>query len=389
MVTWRQVSTPLLSALLLAGSSFALQRATTTQATTAPATATGPHWPMFRGDPHLTGVAGCELPERLSLRWRSELGEATSSTAAIVDGTVFIGADDGTLSAIGLRDGQRLWKHKGLEPIRSSPTVVKNLVIFGDEAGLLRACAVQTGKLRWTFQCEDRIVSSVNLCNDRLVFGSYDSNLYCLNVADGKLLWKVDAGERIHGTPGISHGHVLASACDGHLHVVRLSDGSVVRKVPLGSVSASAVATCGGQAYLGLYDSQIIGVDWRAGRVLWRFEDPDRAFPYMASAAVTDDLVIIGGRDKRLRALDRQTGRQRWQFVTRGRVDSSPVVVGDRVFVGSEDGNLYAVDRKTGRQRWRFEAGGPISASPAVGEGHLVIGTEDGVVYCFGPRKTD
>jgi len=208
-------------------------------------------------------------------------------------------------------------------------------------------------------------------------------------VADGKLLWKVDAGERIHGTPGISHGHVLASACDGHLHVVRASDGSVVRKVPLGSVSASAVATCGGQAYLGLYDSQIIGVDWRAGRVLWRFEDPDRAFPYMASAAVTDDLVIIGGRDKRLRALDRQTGRQRWQFVTRGRVDSSPVVVGDRVFVGSEDGNLYAVDRKTGRQRWRFEAGGPISASPAVGEGHLVIGTEDGVVYCFGPRKTD
>ena len=69
----------------------------TTQPNAAPPT-TGPvlgiEWPMFRGNPQLTGVAGSSLPEKLRLRWRYELGDGTSSTAAIVDGVMYIGADD-------------------------------------------------------------------------------------------------------------------------------------------------------------------------------------------------------------------------------------------------------------------------------------------------------
>ncbi len=127
-----------------------------------------------------------------------------------------------------------------------------------------------------------------------------------------------------------------------------------------------------------------MGLDWRAGQVLWRFEEDDRSQPILSSAALTESLVIVGGRDKRLRALEQSTGVQRWSFTAKGRIDSSPVVVGGRVFVGSTGGNLYAVDSKTGQETWRFETGGGIYASPAVGGGCLVIGTEDGVVYCFG-----
>ena len=110
----------------------------------------------------------------------------------------------------------------------------------------------------------------------------------------------------------------------------------------------------------------MLGIDWKASRVKWRFADPDREFPFLASAAVTDTQVIVAGRDKRLHALDRETGKPTWTFVTKGRIDSSPVVVGRRVFVGSSDGKLYAVDLDTGKETWSFEAGGPISASPTI-----------------------
>ena len=44
----------------------------------------------------------------------------------------------------------------------------------------------------------------------------------------------------------------------------------------------------------------MLGIDWQAGRIAWTFEDPDRQFPFMASAAITKDAVIVGGRDKHL-----------------------------------------------------------------------------------------
>jgi outer membrane protein assembly factor BamB len=103
---------------------------------------------------------------------------------------------------------------------------------------------------------------------------------------------------------------------------------------------------------------------------------------------VTDQLVVVGGRDKIVHAINRQTGRKAWTFSTRARVDSSPVVVGDRVFIGSNDGNIYGLGLADGKERWKFNAGKPVSAGPAVGEGVLVVGSEsrDGKVYCFGKK---
>ena len=132
----------------------------------------------------------------------------------------------------------------------------------------------------------------------------------------------------------------------------------------------------------------MVGIDWKSGEVVWRFNDADHSFPYLSSAALVDDTVIIGGRDKRLRALDAKSGQPHWEFVTKGRIDGSPVIVGERVFIGSGDGNLYALNRATGEELWRFEAGGSFAASPAVANGCLVISTENGVIYCFGSKAT-
>jgi outer membrane protein assembly factor BamB len=345
---------------------------------------TRPEWTMFRGNAQNTGIAGGTLPEKLAIRWKREIGDGTSSTAAIAGGVAYVGTDGGKLLALDLKTGEPKWEYKSADAIESSPSVVAGLVVFGDEVGNLHACDAATGVERWSFKAKDRIISSANYAGDRLVFGSYDSHVYCLRIADGQPLWSYGADERVHGTPAIAGEYVLAAACDGNLHVVNLSDGTPVRKVPLGSVSGSAAAVGGTRVYLGCYGNQVIAIDWQAGRMLWQFEDKDHGFPFLSSAAVTDGFVVIGGRDKHVRAFDPGTGRQRWEFATKGRVDSSPVVVGERAFFGSADGNLYVVDLATGKELWRFTAGGAISASPAVGEGCLVIGTEDGVVYCFG-----
>jgi outer membrane protein assembly factor BamB len=85
-----------------------------------------------------------------------------------------------------------------------------------------------------------------------------------------------------------------------------------------------------------------------------------------------------------VRAIEVSSGRQRWMFATRARVESSPLVVSTRVFVGSNDGVLYELDLASGRKVWEFTAGAPLSASPAAAQGALVIGSQDGVLYRFG-----
>ena len=61
---------------------------------------------MFRGDPGLSGRASSVLPARLKRLWTFDAGAGIESTAAIVNGVVYVGSLDGSLYAIGLDDGE-------------------------------------------------------------------------------------------------------------------------------------------------------------------------------------------------------------------------------------------------------------------------------------------
>jgi outer membrane protein assembly factor BamB len=117
--------------------------------------------------------------------------------------------------------------------------------------------------------------------------------------------------------------------------------------------------------------------------VVWRYQHPERRFPYYSSAAVVGDRVVVGGRDKLVHGLNAQ-GKEVWTFATQARVESSPAIAGGRVFVGSNDGRFYVLSLSNGAKLWEFNAGSPLSASPAIANGRIVIGSQDGRLYCFG-----
>ncbi|MCG8407447.1 MAG: PQQ-binding-like beta-propeller repeat protein [Phycisphaerales bacterium] len=347
-------------------------------------------WAGFRGNAQLTGVATTTLPSKLAVAWRFETEdhESVTSTAAIARSTVYFGSENGVLYALQLSDGKVRWKYKTDEAaIQSSPAVAAGIVYFGDGNGEFHAVDAATGKKRWSYRTEAEIISSANVLGDRVLFGSYDGRLYCLAAKDGKEIWKIETEQPIHGTPGIADNSAFFAGCDGRLRVVRISDGKQLQDLDVGAQSAASVAVQASNLYLGTLGNRVLCIDRAKGQVKWTYEHPDRAFPFHSSPAVTDKVVVIGGRDKYVHALNPATGKARWVFQTRGRVDSSPVIVDDRVFVGSADGNLYGIDLARGKEIWRFEAGGSMSASPAVGNGRLVIGTEDGIVYCFGEKS--
>jgi outer membrane protein assembly factor BamB len=195
--------------------------------------------------------------------------------------------------------------------------------------------------------------------------------------------WKAATDGPVHATASVVDGIAYIAGCDEHLRGIRVSDGQQVLEVASGAYTGASAAIAGGRAYYGTFDNEVLAVDLAGRRVVWRYQHPERKFPFYASAAVAEGRVVVGGRDKLVHCLDAKTGAALWTFATQARIDSSPAVAGGRVFAGSNDGRLYVLDLQDGSRKGVFEAGAPLSASPAIAGGRLVIGTQDGRVFCL------
>jgi outer membrane protein assembly factor BamB len=168
------------------------------------------------------------------------------------------------------------------------------------------------------------------------------------------------------------------------LRAVRIADGKEAYQIEAGAYTGASPLIDGQRAYFGTFNNEVLAFDLQRKRLLWRYTDSERRFPFYSSAAMANGRVILGGRDKSIHAIDMKTGKAAWTFATRARVDSSPVIVGGRVYVGSSDGRLYVLDAASGKKLWEFDAGSALTASPAVANGKLIIGSQDGRIYALG-----
>jgi outer membrane protein assembly factor BamB len=344
----------------------------------------GDNWSQFRGNHSLTGVSQSNVPNDLKQLWTYEAGESIESSAAIVGGTVFVGSQKGELVALSLDNGSVYWKFPTGNPIgESSPAYGNGVVYIGDLGGWLNALNATDGKKLWAFKTNGEIKSSPVVIGDQVLIGSYDETLYCLSARTGAVRWRFKTNGPVHSTPSISDGMAFIAGCDELFRAIRLSDGKEVFNVSSGAYTGASPALRGGAAFYGTFDNEVLSVNLGQKEIAWRYEHPQRKFPFYSSAAVTRDRVVVGGRDKMVHGIT-LAGKAAWTFTTRARVESSPAVAGGRVYVGSNDGRFYVLSLSDGAKLWEFNAGAPLSASPAIANGRIVIGSQDGRLYCFG-----
>ena len=129
-----------------------------------PAPARDDSWTRFRGTPSLTGGAAVSLARPLKPAWSFEAKDAIGTSAAIVDGVVYVGSRDGLLHALDLATGKVRWQYSTNSSIEeSSPAVHDGVVFVGDMDGVVHAVDARTGKSRWTFKTDAEIHSSPNV----------------------------------------------------------------------------------------------------------------------------------------------------------------------------------------------------------------------------------
>ena len=123
---------------------------------------------------------------------------------------------------------------------------------------------------------------------------------------------------------------------------------------------------------------------------LWTY---DAGAPLRAGAAYGDGLVLAGGEDGVVHALDARTGARRWTWRAGGPVRARPVVTGGTVYVFSDDNVLARLDAAGGRPAWRTaladsavtrtEAFDRFGSEVTVARGAVYVGTHAGDVVAL------
>ena len=147
------------------------------------------------------------------------------------------------------------------------------------------------------------------------------------------------------------------------------------------------------KAYIA-YGPAVYAVDLSTGQELWRYpREANRSITFYAPPAPSEsDLVIAGGYDNKVYALNPGTGREPvalWQFdLPKDRIIGGPVVAGEIVLVPSADGRLYALDINSGEPAWQEpflpkEVPDPLWADPAVEDDRVYLASLDHHVYAL------
>ncbi|WP_222919604.1 PQQ-binding-like beta-propeller repeat protein [Natrinema sp. SYSU A 869] len=319
-------------------------------------------WSSIRGDAGNTGfVPGAAGPKSpVAVDWEYDHG----GTFAVVDGTVYLVADDGQVRAIDAADGSLHWETEITtasreEPVvaMGPPAVAHDTVYVTSKRGEpnLTALDVATGEPRWQ---KSDLGSETNLSPtvaDGLVFLVADKVLYALDAHSGEQQWQFEPGT-VTTDDGKERGDYL---------------------------QRDSVAVANGTVFaLGI--NQLFALDIETGDERWTDRVEDWASSTFSGRPVAANGVVAAVKNDVVTVYDAETGTKRSTAPTH----SLDVLAGDRVYAvtDDEDGERKTVtgyDSETGDRVWQPSDGDRSFASAVVDSESVYVGLEESGVAAF------
>ena len=311
-----------------------------------------------------------------SLKWKYKTDGKIFSSPIAKDGVVYIGSEDGFLSAIDEKSGNLKWKFKTNGAIHSSLSLYENIIYFGSFDGNYYAVNTKNGKLIWKFKTGgEHWLGEVGLGGMKpetqymedlwdfylsspvvyekgksacVIFGSSDSTIYSVDAKTGELKWKFKTNGPVHGTPVIDKNKIYVGGWDATLHALEAESGKLVWQFQTGTQTGfkgiqSSVAVHDGKVYFGAREPFFFALNADTGKLVWKY-DAENSW-ILSSATIKDNIVYVGTSDTyALLALDAKTGTEKYRFKTNGWTYSSPVIAGNTIYIGDFTGNLFSLD---------------------------------------------
>jgi len=333
----------------------------------------------------LAGLAGSTAGRQDSERllWWYDMGDRVESSPTVVDGTVYVGSEDGHLYALDAGSVRVGWKTEVESTISTTPAVTADSVYLSGSNGL-HALDRETGEPRWRTRSVRTFDSSVTVANGTMYVGGRYDELHAIDPSDGSELWSAPVADMVNASPTVVDGTVYVQAA-GTVSAFAAASGTERWRFDVERTYYSSPTVVDGTLFVGATDSDtfdggVYALDPDTGEQQWALETGNAV---ASSPTVREGTVYVGCHDSMLYALSADSGAIEWVFETGGAIFSSPTVAGETVFVGSRDYQVYAVDATTGELRWRYRTDNRVASSPTVVDGTLFVGSNDNRVYAL------
>jgi outer membrane protein assembly factor BamB len=388
-------------------------------------------WPMFRHDTQLSGI-GLSGPSTLSLKWKFTTQGQVYSSAAAVNGKIYIGSYDQNLYCLDAETGAKLWNYTTGTPIGWSPAVVNGRVYTGITDGYCYCLDANSGTLLWKMACGPSIPqnmtigylqSSPIIVGNKLFVGALDANLYCLDISNnGNILWSfmtvktgptgpntgIKATPLIDGDTVWTVGTPIVPALgmfgsDGNISLWQLDfSGNVIKEIkyPYGAASAPTTATVFASPiivgnYIIIPDQTVYWycIDKTTGEVVWKYLQTYQT-QFVTSASAYDGQVLLTDGFF-CQSMNLTNGDIIWRAFLKREIFNSPTIAGygaidaiDRqnykVYTSNNDNMFYILNMTDGEKLdWSLDPTSFIMSSFTLYKGTAICGSRDFTVYCY------
>jgi outer membrane protein assembly factor BamB len=235
----------------------------------------------------------------------------TSSGSNIYYGTRDMDAhqlsEDGEffLYSLSAEDGTVDWKKEMDQGVFGSPAVVNGTIYVGDQNGTVHAIESSTGGTEWSFEVrgnEDSgdpaqrfgLVLSPTVDDGVVYVPSYNGILYGLDASDGEEIWNASVNGIVASSPAVTDDSVYIGNYHGEFYSIDKQTGEIRWKSTVNKVSKSSPAVTENTVVFGDEDGVMYGLSRETGEVAWSYST---STPILSSPAVADGRVYFSDMD--------------------------------------------------------------------------------------------
>jgi outer membrane protein assembly factor BamB len=339
-------------------------------------------------------------PVPVRVLWQASIGksELEAFTPAVVAGSVYAAAADGTVVRLDAATGRQVWRVRVPAALAGGVGADGKLIVVGSREGEVIALDADGGTL-WRARVSSEVLSAPVVAGDVVVVRSADSRIFALDARDGRRRWvfqRAAPALAIRSPAGVvvAGGFVFAGFSGGKLVALALANGGQrwegTVALPKGTTELERVSDVVGLPWIGeregcavAYQGRVACFNLGNGQQLW-------ARDISSSAGLGVDLRSVYVSEDRgaVAAFERASGRSFWrQDKLANRRLTAPLAVGAEVALGDLEGQVHLLGRDTGAFVGRVATDGTAIRSPpvALGTGFLVQ-TTGGTLYALATR---
>lgn len=373
-------------------------------------------WPQSnivsaRAPGHIAGPSG------LSPAWRTDIGTGSGSSGRITSppvvagGRVFAMDAAANVTAVDAGSGRVVWRRSVVPEGQGSRdgfggglAVEDGRLLVSTGFGEALALGVADGQILWRQRLGAPVRAAPAVADGIMVVVTRDNSGAALDTVTGSLLWALPAatgaapGVVRAASPAIAGPIAVLPFTSGELLAVRTVSGRVVwadalsggrrglARALIADVSGDPVVS-GVAVFAANHSGQMVAIDSRTGQRGWI-----RTIASTNPSWVVGPTLFVLDDDARLMRLAAATGETLWATDLPAYSDTrrrtaiaygGPVVAGGRVYVTSSNGELLVFDARSGEQVEAVPLPGGSSLGPVIAGGTLYVLADNGVLHAF------